>query len=526
MANILKMAIQQAICGLLGKGWSQRRVARELGVNRETVGRYARKQTSKDSDPARSPTASDLNPTARPAPLNSKPAKVTPGSGRSLCQPFHADILKKLELGLSGVRIWQDLKTDHDFKGSYLSIKRFLQKLQANTPLPFRRMETSPGEEAQVDFGSGYWICQNGKKRRTHVLRIKLSFSRKSYSEVVFRQTTDDFIRCLENAFRCFGGVPKTLVVDNLKAAVLKADWFDPNLNPKIEDFAKHYGFVILPTRPYTPRHKGKIESGIKYVKDNGLKGKVFSCLSEINQHLLDWETRVADTRIHGTTKKQVRVLFSEEKRFLGTLPSRAFPNYQEYRRKVHPDGHVEIARAYYSAPPEYVGHLVWVKRDARMVRIYNQGLEQIAIHALVRPGTFKTQPDHIAPEKISNVERGSEFLLSKAAQVGVSAGAWSREMLNARGIQGLRVLQGFLTLTKKYQPDVINQAAAYALKSESFRLKSIRSLCERAGQSDVHHFTQAHNLIRPLSEYQHLINFGAGEPCGTPSNEKQVVVS
>ena len=115
-------------------------------------------------------------------------------------------------------------------------------------------MECGPGEEAQVDFGRGAPILQpNGKRRRPHVFRIVLSHSRKGYSEAVFRQSTEAFIGALENAFHHFGGAPKTLVVDNLKAAVLKADWFDPDLNPKIQSFGEHYGTVILPTKPRTP---------------------------------------------------------------------------------------------------------------------------------------------------------------------------------------------------------------------------------------------------------------------------------
>ncbi len=117
----------------------------------------------------------------------------------------------------------------------------------------------------------------DGKRKSTWVFRIVLSHSRKGYAEAVHRQTTDDFLRCLENAFAHFGGVPRTLVIDNLRAAVRRADWFDPELCPKVRSFAEHYGIAILPTKPYTPRHKGKIERGIGYVKGNALKGRTFT---------------------------------------------------------------------------------------------------------------------------------------------------------------------------------------------------------------------------------------------------------
>ena len=168
---------------------------------------------------------------------------------------------------------------------SYYSVRRFVARLMRKTPLPFRRMETEPGEEAQVDFGTGAPVIgPDGKRRKTYVFRIVLSHSRKAYSEAVYRQTTDDFIRCLENAFWHFGGVPKTLVIDNLKAAVTKADWFDPELNPKILEFCRHYDTVILPTKPYTPRHKGKVEAGVKYLQSNALKARTFEILADQNR--------------------------------------------------------------------------------------------------------------------------------------------------------------------------------------------------------------------------------------------------
>ena len=114
----------------------------------------------------------------------------------------------------------------------------------------------------------------DGRRRRPWVFRVVLSHSRKAYSEAVWRQTTEAFLQCLENAFHHFGGVPRRLVLDNLKAAVAQADWYDPEVHPKLQSFAAHYGTAFLPTKPYTPRHKGKIERGIGYAKNNALKGR------------------------------------------------------------------------------------------------------------------------------------------------------------------------------------------------------------------------------------------------------------
>ena len=286
------------------------------------------------------------------------------------------------------------------------------------TPLPFRRMETEPGEEAQVDFGTGAPVrMADGKVRRPWVFRIVLSYSRKAYSEAVWRQSTESFITCLENAFRHFGGVPKRLVIDNLKAAVAQADWYDPEIHPKLQSFAQHYGTVILPTKPYMPRHKGKVESGVKYVKRNALKGRIFTSLAEENEFLMNWETQVADQRIHGTTKQQVEKLFTKRSggRCCRCLPSGSRSSTRHHRA-VHQDGHLEVDKAYYSAPPEYVGHRLWVRWDARLVRVFNDRWEQVAVHAKAEPGRFRTAAEHIPKEKVSAVERGTDALLRQVA--------------------------------------------------------------------------------------------------------------
>ncbi len=469
MANRLEMANIQAILQLHALQWSQRRIAQHLGLDRGTVAKVLRPAPPAPK-PAKAPSGSEGSKPATlssapgpalPAPSaaataaadssgdpNSKPAKAPAGSvagirtttvttgsapevtpsvpsasssdattpGRSVCERFRELVLTKLEDELSAQRIYQDLVADHGYVGSYYSVRRFVKKLEAHLPLPFRRMECAPGFEAQVDYGTGAPIIgSDGKRRKTHVFRVVLSHSRKGYCEASFRQTTDDFIRALENAFWNFGGVPQTVVIDNLKAAVKHADWYDPELQPKLRAFCQHYGTAILPTRPYTPRHKGKIERGIGYVKDNALRAKTFASLHEQNEHLTHWERTIADTRIHGTTRRHVGQTFQEiERPALRPLPSERFPMFEEAQRKVSRDGHVEVKRAYYSVPPEYLGRTVWARWDARLVRIFNEKMTQIAIHVRHEPGRFSTQSKHLAPEKINSIERGVHWLLGK----------------------------------------------------------------------------------------------------------------
>ena len=499
MANQLEVTVINAIIGLKKRGWSHRRIARELAIDRETVARYVRLWAEGHlPNPAISTPGSDGLP---------KPAISTPGSDtvgrRSLCETHRPEIEQGLEKGLSAQRIWQDLRAECAFTGSYQSVKRFVGRLRHTQPRRFQRVECAPGEEAQVDFGKGAPTrTADGKTRRPSVLRIVLSHSRKAYSEAVWSQSTESFIRALENAFRYFGGVPKTLVTDNLKAAVLKADWYDPELNPKLEAFARHYGTAILPTRVHTPRHNGKVERGVGYVKDNGLKGRVFESLAEQNAYLRDWEIQVADQRIHGTTRRQVAALFlAAERNALLPLPNSLFPSFKEAQRSVHRDGFIEVDKAYYEVPEEYVARTVWVRWDHRLVHVFNTRWEQVAVHARVDKGRFSHQQRNHRGRH-GPIQRSQAYWLGELCRLGTHIGAWSRAMAEQRGPQGIRVLMGLQQLTRKHAPALIDAACRQALEQGAYRLKDIRGLLDQPSAQEGFSFLDEHPLIRDLQEY------------------------
>ena len=508
MVNEVKMSVRDAILGLFRQNWSHRRIARELGVDRRTVKRYVA-LAERESKCTTNPTPGSDQPVEAEFEGQDSGPPDLPGPP-SKCEPFRENIFEKLDAGLSAQRIWQDLKLDHGFAGSYQSVKRFCRRLGRKTELPFRRIEVEPGAEAQVDFGKGALVERpNGKRRRPHVLRVGLSFSRKAYSQGIWQQTTDGFLGTLENSFWYFGGVPRTVVIDNLKAAVTKADWFDPELNPKLEAFARHYGCVILPTKPYTPRHKGKIESGVNYVQDNGLKNHFFANLQDHNAHLLDWETSIADQRIHGTTRKQVGKCFEEvERAALLPLPAERFPFFHEGQRVVHRDGYVEVDKSYYSVPPEYLGRRVWVRWDTRLVRVLNQRFEEIAVHAKAEPGRFSTNNAHIAKEKIAGIELGATKLLKRAAFIGDDAGRWAEHTIKARGIPGMRTVQGLLALARKHTSEKVDRACKTALGFDAYRLKHVKALVNSGHQNEQaeFEFMSEHPVIRNMNEYGRLV--------------------
>lgn len=521
MAKRLSMAELDTILTLHKAGHSLREIAVLLGKNRETIGRHlarAKAEIQPNAPPGNSlhdppDTLVDSavgdgcagSGTGEPNAtigLNARSASGIP----SECEPFREQILAKIEQGLEAVRIHQDLAGEHgDGAPSYYSVRRFVARLRQKVPLPFRRMETEPAEEAQVDFGVGAAVIDSdGKLRRPWIFRIVLSYSRKGYSEAVWRQTSEAFMGCLENAFRHFGGAPRRLVIDNLKAVVARGDWYDPEVHPKLQSFARHYGTVFLPTKPYTPRHKGKIENGVKYVKRNALKARRFTSLAEENEFLWRWETQVADQRIHGTTKQQVETLFEQaERKELLPLPAERFPFFHEARRAVHCDGHLEVDKAYYSAPPEYVGHRLWVRWDSRLVRIFNDRWEQVAAHAKAEPGRFRTAAEHIPQKKVSAVERGTDAMLRQIAAIGPHTRRWAEATTQARGVEAIRVLVGLKHLAGKHASDALEEACRVALTHGAYRLRTIRKLLARTGQEQQQFkFLEEHPIIRPLSDY------------------------
>lgn len=494
MANNLSMDKQMAVAGLVALGYSHRKIAEELGINRRTVARYAKSKCTI------SQTGSE----------GSGEAKCTiPQTGkagrRSQCEPYGEQIREKYLSGLSVERIHQDLDIEHGFKGSYDSVWRYVRGLGLDEGERVWRIECEAGEEAQIDYGTMYLLeGDKGRAKKVHLLMVTLSHSRKCYVEAVLRQTTESFIRSLENAFRYFGGVPRRLCPDNLKAAVNQADWYEPELNPKITSFARHYGVVLMPARPYRPTDKGKVEAGVKYVKNNACKGRRFTSLEAINEHLRWWMSQVADPRIHGTTKKQVQTHFLEsEKPALKALPESLFPCYQEARRSVHRDSYVEVARAYYQVPAQFVGKRVWARWDAKMVRVYDEHMRQVAIHTRLEPGRF-SENLAVAGCPVS-VAESLLYYRTRVARMGRAIGAWADACIADNPDMALRRLQSLNGLSKKYGNKALEEAARKATLHGHYSLRELKRWLDDPCDQAVFSFLQHHEIIREPDIYGQL---------------------
>ncbi len=507
MANQLKVQEQQAVINLANRGWGIRKIARELGLSRNTVRNYVRALRCDDPGAlAEGILRSGEVGKAAMQPIQTDPLSTSGNNGRkSLCQDYAALIATKAEAGLTAQRIYQDLKVELSFSGSYQSVKRFVQKLRRTNPKLVCRIEVQPGEEVQVDFGAGpMLVAPEGGKRKTWIFRIVLSYSRKAYSEAVLRQDTETFIRCLENGFRHFGGSVLSINLDNLKAAVLQADWADPEFNPKLIDFARHYGTTILPCLPRVPEHKGKIESGIKYIKRNALAGRTFASLATLNQFLAHWEKTVADVRIHGTTKRQVAELFRSEKSSLLALPDSLFPLFREGPRTVHRDGHVEIEKAFYHVPPEYLRRDVWVRFDSREVRIFvkekDGSLKQIQLHRRLEPGQF-TNARGIGGGQ-GTLQANLRYWQGRAGHLGPACEQWANAVATHRQIGGMRTLMGLVSLANRHSLAELNRACERACAKGTWRLRDVRALLQVKEIQAQLTFEEHHPLIRNLREY------------------------
>jgi transposase len=305
---------------------------------------------------------------------------VSPTSASACAMPRDA-----IELGLSRVRnamaIWQDLVDTRGFTGGYQSVKRFVRKLAGGSAKEACAViETAAGAAAQVDYGTGPMVRDphSGKYRRMRLLVLTLGYSRKSVRLLVFHSSTQTWAELHEQAFRRLGGCTRVVVLDNLREGVLKPDIYDPTINPVYADMLKHYGVVAMPCRVRDPDRKGKVESGVGHAQKTPLKGMRFESPQEAQAYLDHWESHWADTRIHGTTKRQVAAMFAEERPALQPLPSEPFRYYQFGERTVHLDGCVEVEAAYYGAPPGWIGRRVTVQWDVRHVRLLNPSTGQL----------------------------------------------------------------------------------------------------------------------------------------------------
>src|ERR1700740_493826 len=472
MSNVLRKKKKQKSLALGTPGWPWRRIEQATGVRRETASAYLKAagvvirlprfwgkripaNTGHQVTPARAAKpAKEVTPDFI-APFSAKPAI------RSTCEAYRELIEQGLALGRNSQAIWQDLVSDTGFAGGYQAVKRFVRKLRG----PQRRepvgiILTAPGEEAQVDYGSGPMVRdpQSGKYRRTRLFVLTLGYSRKCVRLLTWRSSVRTWAELHEKAFRRLGGCPRVVVLDNLKEGVAVPDLYDPTINPLFRDVLPHYGVVALPCRIQDPDRKGKVESGIGHTKKTPLKGMRFEGLEEAQAYLDRWEQRRADTRTHGERKRQVAAMFTEEQPHLLPLPLEPFRYYQYGERVVHLDGCVEVEAAYYGLPPGWIGRPVKVQWDELHVALLHPNTNQLLReHLRQKRGGYRIQEeDHPKKMPLSTAQ-----LLRRAAHAGTQIGKLVQLIYQRQAETGIRRILGMFSLIKKYGTAAVEDACA-----------------------------------------------------------------
>ena len=526
MGNVLSETKRQQVIALGRLGWSLRRIEQETGVRRETAGGYLkaagiavgrpggwkRKPGAKPAMQVTTDSGAEILSFSKPAMEvttdlvpPAAPVEKSRQTSASACELYRETIQLGLSQGRNAMGIWQDLVDRYGFRDGYQSVKRFVRKLRGmQSPEPRVVIETAPGEELQVDYGSGPMVRdpQSGKYRRTRMFVLTLGYSRKSVRLLCFRSSTRTWAELHEQAFRRLGGSTRIVVLDNLREGVLVPDLYDPTLNPLYRDVLAHYGVVALPCRIRDPDRKGKVESGVGHAKKTPLKGKRFESLEEAQAYLDHWEERWADTRIHGTTKRQVAAMFAEEKPFLQPLPLEPFRYYQYGARTVHLDGCVEVDAAYYGAPPGWIGRKVLVQWDGLFVRLLDPRTSQLLReHLGQKRGAHRIRDEDRPRRTPFRIQQ----LLTRAHKTGVSIGALCDAIHHQQGELGARRIQGVLSLAKKYGCAATEEACALALEMRVPEYRFVRRCLERGPHAPLS-LRQVDPLIRELVQYRDLI--------------------
>jgi transposase len=468
----------------IGRGEQISAIARVTGHSRTTVRRYAAVARELGWQPGlEEPTeelAAQVAQHLRPLPRSRVPGEVE----RQLW-PHREKIRAWLKPGPNekrGLRLTKvhRLLARAGVEVPYSSLHRFAVKhcgFSDRRRLTVRLAESEPGEVAQVDFGRLGLIpdLETGRKRVAHALIVTLVFSRHQYVHVTHSQQIEDVIEGLEDAWAFFGGVTRRVILDNLKAAITKADRYDPIFQRTFEEYARHRGFVIDAARPRKATDKPHVERNVSYVRDNFFRGEDWRDLEHVQREALRWCLETAGARIHGTTRKRPLAVFENlERAKLLPLIRERFDPPRWGRCKVHPDHHISFQKALYSVPTRYVGKTVWARGNSKLLRIYCDGA-LIKIHESQPPGGRATDYNDYPQELSTYARRDPQRLIRQARKQGNDLGRFMETLLSgdfpwAR----LRQAQRLLRLGEKYGWGRLDLACRRAL---AFDLVNVRRL-------------------------------------------------
>lgn len=362
---------------------------------------------------------------------------------------------------------------------SYSSLYRFTQE---HIGMPgnhgtLRMAETEPGEVAEVDFGRLGYLYDKAvnRLRALYALVVTLVFSRHQYVHITRKQDLPALIGGIEDAWEFFGGVTRRLIIDNMKAAVVKSSRYEPVFNRTFLEYSQYQGFIIDPAVARHPQGKATVERQISYVRENFYKGEEFIDAEQAQKEALKWCTNVAGMRIHGTTRKRPGVVFEEQEKAL-LLASREerFDVPKWSGATVHPDHHIRFGNALYSLPTQYIGKKVDIRADSKLMRIYHQGTV-IKTHPVMTEGRRSTDYEDYPKHKTHYAMRNCDYYIGKGKEIGAGCGAFMEQLLSGDfPWSKLRQAQKLIRLSEKYGAQRTEQACVRAL---SFSLIDVMRL-------------------------------------------------
>ena len=395
--------------------------------------------------------------------------------------PFQQQVQTWVDEGVCWTTIHRALVDRLAFKGSYSAVRRLAQKLKK--PKATCMLDFAPGEAAQVDFGKGPTITDAFTREviPTWIFVMTLCFSRHQYAEIVPNQKVETWLACHRRAFEHFFGVPSRLIIDNTKCAITRACFHDPEVQRSYGELAEGYGFLISPCPPADPQKKGRVEAGVKYVKNSFVPLREFRSVADANVQLQKWVMETAGHRIHGTTQQKPLTLFAEgEKDILKPLPDVPVQLAHWTRLKLHGDCHVRFEKCFYSAPFQLIHQELWLKATDTTVKLY-RNLELVAVHPRLRkPGARSTVDEHLPPEALAYKMQDPQWCLRQSESVGPDCHQLIRHLFADRVLDNLRAAQGIIGLSKKYGSVRVESACRRALFFDNPRYRTVKTILEQ----------------------------------------------
>jgi transposase len=419
-------------------------------------------------------------------------AKPSPAQQRSGIERYRG-VIEPLALKHVGPQaIYDRLRQEHpEFEGSLSAVKRLCRAIQRERGVRAEdvaiSIETLPGQEAQVDFGSigKLYDPHEGRLRPAYVFVMVLSYSRHQFARICFDQKVETWLKLHIEAFEHFGGVPEVVVPDNLKAAVIRAA-FAPSapttLNRSYRELARHYGFKIAPTPPRSPQKKGKVESGVKYSKSNFFASRPDErAVDVLSRELTRWVMEVAGQRIHGTTRERPLDTFEREERAtLRPLPLRRPELVIWHQAKLHRDSHLLFEKALYSAPWRLIGKKLWVRASGSSVQIFHED-DRVAEHLRQKPGKKRTSDHHLPEHRSDYRYRARSYWEQRADALGPEIGSYVREVFDSDDVlDQLRTVQAIVSHLADFPPERAKAACQRASFYGAYKYGAIKSILRK----------------------------------------------